>query len=209
MYVTITTIHHSFFVLILAAGTSTRMGQKNKLLLQFKGRPLIQCAVDCYKHISSNISVVIGFEGDKIKDALSNSAVEYIYNPDYEMGLQTSFQAGLRALSGEEGALLVALGDQIFITPNDIEYLLSVYEKTKGKKIIIPQYDDQRGHPIIFPPHVIRFMKNTQPISSGREYIEKYPECCQYVKMATNHCIIDIDTPQDAAEHLAAYDHDD
>src|SRR5260370_13116799 len=94
---------------ILAAGMSTRMGQ-NKLLLNFREKPLIVHAVDTL--LASDIDeviVVLGHETERMRDHLERSIglankaaagkpVRLVQNPDYQNGLSTSVRTGVEAV---------------------------------------------------------------------------------------------------------------
>ena len=192
--------------MILAAGTSARMGLQNKLLYPYKGKPLIYHCAKQYKQWFDSVHIVTGFEAERIENALYGLDINFIHNPNYETGLATSFIAGLKALAIQNTALLIALGDQIFLTLDDINSILATYQRMETQKIIIPHYKGLRGHPIIFPAHIIQKLSKLWPAMTGRDYIKRHPEHCYHVNMKTNHCILDIDTPDDIAQHLLPHD---
>ena len=66
---------------ILAAGSSQRMGDVNKLLLPYKGKTLINLVSDTLINSTLNpILVVTGFEHKKIAKSLPKSIDTVIYN---------------------------------------------------------------------------------------------------------------------------------
>jgi len=166
--------------MILAAGTSARMGLQNKLLYPYKGKPLIYHCAKQYKQWFDSVHIVTGFEAERIENALYGLDINFIHNPNYETGLATSFIAGLKALA--------------------------IQNTMETQKIIIPHYKGLRGHPIIFPAHIIQKLSKLWPAMTGRDYIKRHPEHCYHVNMKTNHCILDIDTPDDIAQHLLPHD---
>ncbi|MFW9928071.1 MAG: NTP transferase domain-containing protein, partial [Candidatus Thorarchaeota archaeon] len=83
--------------IVLAAGESTRMGNKNKLLLPFGDKLLIQQIVD--NVLNSNVDetlVVVGYEAERIRDALRNRDIKFIDNSDFHEGMTTSIHAGIK-----------------------------------------------------------------------------------------------------------------
>jgi molybdenum cofactor cytidylyltransferase len=86
----------SFGAIILAAGLSRRMEDRNKLLLPIHGKPMIQHVVETYiAALNGQICVVTGFESDKIKAALDGLPIQFVHNADFEAGQPFSVRAGL------------------------------------------------------------------------------------------------------------------
>jgi len=179
-----------------------RMGAQNKLLLNHQGRPLITHSAGFFRRHFDNVYIVTGFEADKLKAVCADLDVTFIHNPNYVDGLESSFRAGLLGLPDDDAPLLTALADQIFLEPDDIAAVQAAYSAQGGVKTIIPHYEDRRGHPIMFPPSALAVMRAAQPVMTGRDYIQTHPQDCHNTVMTQPHCILDIDTPHDARQHL-------
>ena len=199
-------IHSQPDVLLLAAGMSTRMGAQNKLLLCHEGRPLIAQSAGFFRRHFDNVYIVTGFEADKIKQACGPLDVTFIYNPNYQDGLESSFRAGILGLPDHDAPLMTALADQIFLNIDDINAVKAAYQAQGGRQVIIPQYKGQRGHPVMFPPAALAMMRAAQPIMTGRDFIQNQPDDCHFTVMTRPHCILDIDTADDARQHLRPND---
>ena len=93
--------------IVLAAGRSSRMGPRNKLLEPINGEPMIRrVAATALASGAQPIVVVTGHEAPVVTAALRGLDVTAILNPDYADGLSTSLRAGLGALSSDiDGAL--------------------------------------------------------------------------------------------------------
>src|SRR5690554_4236235 len=84
---------------VLAAGLSSRMGTRNKLLLPFHGEAILRRVVRaCLAVCDLPVRVVTGHEADRIAALLADLPVVLVHNPDYRAGQMTSLVAGLRAL---------------------------------------------------------------------------------------------------------------
>ena len=70
--------------IILAGGKSTRMGT-NKMLLDYKGHPLLWYTIQSVKPFVSRIIVVTGKYDQEIREALKEEKVDFVYNKDYEL----------------------------------------------------------------------------------------------------------------------------
>src|SRR2546426_11427250 len=83
--------------IVLAAGKSERMGRP-KALLPFRGRTFLENILDAISRSSiENTVIVVGHHRQDIENSLTLPA-KVVFNPDYEQGMVTSFQAGIRAL---------------------------------------------------------------------------------------------------------------
>ncbi len=86
--------------IVLAAGTSSRMGAKNKLLLPFKSSTFIENLVaQLLKSTVDEVIVVLGHEKDNIKQVLTQKELVFTVNINYNSGMTSSIQAGIIATS--------------------------------------------------------------------------------------------------------------
>lgn len=143
--------------IILAAGTSSRMGKDNKLLLPVNNKPMITHVVD---HLSktqiNNLIVVTGHEDSLVKAALENRTIEFTHNPNFITGMTGSIQTGVKQLSPKCDGFLVCLSDMPFLLANDYQILIDAFYQAKTKiehPIVIPVKDGRKGNPVLFDQH--------------------------------------------------------
>lgn len=118
------TARASHAALLLAAGGSRRLG-RSKALLCRDGKPLVWHAASLLLATGPReLVVVLGAEAASVGAVLANLPVRTIVNPDWEQGLATSVQTGIRALHAESGAVLVATVDQVTLTTAHLVALL-------------------------------------------------------------------------------------
>lgn len=90
--------------ILLAAGFSRRMGDRNKLLLTVRGVPMIRHMVTIYSAVATGpVLVVTGHQAEEIETVLAGSPAKTVHNPDYALGQSTSVTCGLRAALGARG----------------------------------------------------------------------------------------------------------
>lgn len=186
---------------ILAAGLSRRMGTDNKLLLPVCGVPMICHMVDVYSAVTDGaVIVVTGHEAQRIEDAFEGRDVHTVFNPDYNLGQQTSVACGLKA-APEDHDLLIGLGDQPLLRERDLHALLDVHRAQPGQ-ISIPRHADQRGNPIVIPA-ALRAQLLADPRAPGcRSFTRQNPKQVQFHDLSAPGFYADIDTP----EAYAAFD---
>jgi molybdenum cofactor cytidylyltransferase len=112
--------------LILAAGSSTRMGSP-KQLLPVEGRPLLELVVSraCASSLDE-VLVVLGANAEAILDRVDLGRAGVIRNPDHASGMSSSLRAGLAALGPDVERAMVILGDQPEISPGQLDELLDL-----------------------------------------------------------------------------------
>src|SRR5271169_6454507 len=94
---------------ILAAGTSTRMGTV-KQLLALDDRPLLQHVLDNV-HASgvTEVVLVLGFAAQAIQAKVDAQNVRVVVNEDYQQGMGASLRVGLSAVNPQAEAAIIVL----------------------------------------------------------------------------------------------------
>src|SRR5262245_50182617 len=113
------------------------MGGHPKALLEFKGRTFLEHILDAIE--TSGISrpvVVVGHHRKEITSALNLPSA--VFNPNYEQGMSTSVQAGIRALPAGVTGAGIFLVDQPLIDADTIRTLAA---KLRPKHIVLPFHE--------------------------------------------------------------------
>ena len=189
--------------IVLAAGLSRRMGRP-KLLLDLGGKPVIRHTLErLVAARMDEILVVVGPEHAALERALDGLNVRLVVNPAPEAGQGSSVGVGVRALSADTTAALIALGDQPGISVDVITRLRDALG-TPGKSIAAPRYRDGLGNPVIFATAVFPELAALPGDRGARAVVEKDPRRLAVVDVA---CPMpsDLDTPEDY-ERLSAPD---
>lgn len=134
--------------IILAAGTSTRMGAV-KQLLRLDDRPLLQHVLDhvCASGVSE-IVLVLGASAEAIRREIDPHNSRVVINDAYLQGMGTSLKTGLSAVEPEAEAAIIVLADQPFVQPATLDRLITEHRRSKAQ-IVIPTYRGFRGNPIL------------------------------------------------------------
>ncbi|HET7033385.1 MAG TPA: NTP transferase domain-containing protein, partial [Casimicrobiaceae bacterium] len=105
---------------VLAAGTSSRMEGRNKLLLPMGDKPVIRRTVE---HVVAarphEVVVVTGFQGRDVGRTIVDLPVPVQPNLRFEDGQMTSVAAGVAALASATDAVMVCLGDMVLLDAQD------------------------------------------------------------------------------------------
>jgi molybdenum cofactor cytidylyltransferase len=177
--------------IVLTAGKSERMGGHPKALLRFRGKTFLE-------HVQSAIGssgipttvIVVGHHRDEIAAAFPSLSL--VFNPNYEQGMSTSVQAGIRALpSGLEGAG-VFLVDQPLIDPETIAALVS---HVRPGRIVLPIFKDRPGHPVFFASDLFQEILTLRPDQGLNVVVKRDPSRIVPVTVTNGGILEDIDTP--------------
>ena len=185
---------------ILAAGESQRMRNKNKLLLPIKGEALIRRFVKavCLSEVE-DVFIVLGYEANKIKDVLIDQPVDFVYNKFYMRGMLTSIKAGIRASSKKCDGFMICLSDLPFAKIRDFNILLRAYARFRVKEcalIIVPVFQGKRGNPVLFSNEFKEEILEHEG-EGCRGLIAKHNNNVKEVNMKNDNLLCDIDTPED------------
>jgi molybdenum cofactor cytidylyltransferase len=143
---------HGVAAVVLAAGQSSRMAPRHKLLVQdATGRAMVARVVDgVLASRARPVLVVTGHRADEVKAALAGRPVTFVTAPDYAEGLSASLRAGLAAVPASTAAALVVLGDMPLVTAATIDRLIDSYDPDEGRTIVAPSHNGELGNPVLW-----------------------------------------------------------
>jgi molybdenum cofactor cytidylyltransferase len=143
-----TRVGPSTAAIILAAGSSTRMGAA-KQLLRLDGRPLLQHVLDNVRASDvGEIILVLGASAEAIRAEIDARHERVVLNENYQEGMGTSLKVGLSSVNSETEAALIILADQPFVRTETLNQLISQHVRSKAQ-IVIPLYRGFRGNPVL------------------------------------------------------------
>jgi molybdenum cofactor cytidylyltransferase len=187
--------------LILAAGSSSRMG-RTKQLLTVGGKTLLETLlVEALKSRLHRIFLVIGHEADKIraslKPHLDHPRLEIIENPDYPFGISSSILAGLAAAEEGHDHLMILLGDMPFIRADLVDRFLEAF-LASGRPLGAVLVKGRRSHPVIFSRGLYAELSRLRGDQGARDLFHSHAG--EAFHFPADYDDRDIDTPEDYAE---------
>jgi molybdenum cofactor cytidylyltransferase len=184
--------------LVLAAGLSRRMAPQNKLLAMLpNGKIMIQVTVDRVMGSSASPTIVVsGHQDRQIREALAERKVRFVHAPDYAEGIAASLRTGIAALSNSIGAVMVCLGDMPLVDSATMDRIISAYDPSEGREIIIPCFDGQRGNPVLWGQRFFQDLLSLSGDSGARQVLHKYMEYVSEVSVDSDAVLQDFDTPE-------------
>ena len=189
--------------IILAAGSSTRMGDVNKLLCPLNNSSILeQSLLHLVEANINEIIIVLGHEADKIstlplvKKLISEGKVSTSINKEYTNGMGSSLAMGIKTLSDKTDACIIALADMPYIKPNTIIELINASRKEQTKQIFIPQHEGQNGNPILWKSSLFNQLVELSGDTGGKNIIRANESLSQIVNVDDLGILKDVDTPE-------------
>lgn len=181
--------------IVLAAGSSSRMGQP-KQLLPFEGTPLVRRTVSAALASRARQTIVVtGAVREQVEGALAGLAVLLEHNPDYHQGMSGSLRKGLLAVRPEADAIVVLLADQPFVDAVVIDQLLDLYERT-GSKIVRPCYGGVPGNPVLWDRSLFGELLQQIGDQGGRALLQRHKDEIAWLELPDALLQTDVDTPE-------------
>jgi molybdenum cofactor cytidylyltransferase len=186
--------------LILAAGSSKRMGQP-KMILPWGHTTVIGQVIETLKAANiEDILVVTGGARILVEEAIAPYGVRAINNPKFaRREMLNSIQFGLRSLSkggNQPDAVLIALGDQPQMEAQTIRAVVNRFEETHNR-LVVPSYQMRRGHPWVLARPLWKEVLGMSPTLSPRDFLHNNRSEIDYVNVDTPSILADLDTYED------------
>lgn len=177
--------------LLLAAGSSSRLGQP-KQLLPIKGTTLLNHKESIIYAQVSQLFTVIGFDYETMSKELVCST--QVVNPNWNRGMGNSLKSGLNMATKNADALLIALCDQVKIPATHYKQLVE-FANQHPERIIASSYNSVIGVPAIFPKVHFNQLHDVGDQQGAQILISELKD--QVISIQCANAEYDIDTPKD------------
>jgi molybdenum cofactor cytidylyltransferase len=193
----------SIGAVILAAGSSSRMGSP-KQILPFRGESLLRhAALAALDAGCSPVIVVTGAYAELSRRELEGLDVREALNPRWETGMASSIGAGLEGLLGADpdaAAAVFLLCDQPHVTAGVISGLATAHRVT-GRPVIASTYGGSFGVPALFSRSLFVELARLEGRAGAKQVIERYASETHFLPFRGGE--VDVDTPDDFSRLIA------
>lgn len=186
--------------LVLAAGSSRRLGRP-KQLLAFRGRPLLEAALDTARACKVDHRLVaLGGAAAEVRNRVDLSGFEVVENQAYGSGCSSSIAAAVPALAPTTEVMVLLLGDQPCVTVEAVHRLLV---GRGDAPLAVCRYDDGIGHPFAFGRDVLPDLGALHGDKAVWKLLEQ--RASDVVEVVVPGIVpLDVDTQEDYEQLLAA-----
>jgi molybdenum cofactor cytidylyltransferase len=181
---------------VLAGGTSSRMGEP-KQLLRLGGRTVLGQTLENVRGACvEQIVLVLGFAAEVIARQTEVEGVTLVINEQFDEGMGSSLRTGIATLNPEIDAALVVLADQPFVRPATLDQLINRYIES-GAEIAIPTYRGFRGNPVLLDRSVFAEVMAVTGDIGCRAIFGDHTEGIVKVPVDDVGVLLDIDSKSD------------
>lgn len=186
-----------FAILLPAAGASSRMKGRDKLLELVNDEPLLRRVAKRAVATGAEVFVTLP-EGSNRADALDGLDVTVLTVPNPEDGMSKSFHAIAKHLSKQHKALLVALPDMPDVTGQDMALLLSAFSMFPDAPILrAATPEGVAGHPVLLPAWLFKSFQDFSGDRGASSALSKNADKIALIPLTDDRAIVDLDTPND------------
>jgi molybdenum cofactor cytidylyltransferase len=184
-------------IIILAAGSSSRMGQAKQQLV-YQEKTLLQLAIQAAIGVDdAKVLVVLGADHQTIMADVDSKLVSIVVNPDWEQGMASSIKAGMAALQElypQIESTLIMLCDQPFVDAALLQQLVNVSLQNPDF-IVASAYQNTVGVPVLLGKYWFDQLLALQGQEGAKQLLMQHPD--KVITVPFEKGGIDIDTPQD------------
>ncbi len=184
----------NIYAIILAAGESSRFGSP-KQLADWQENNLLQHTINITESFfDKNIIVVLGANAELIQSRLDKSDVTIETNNDWQSGISSSIQAGIKALPDDTEAVMILLCDQPLLEKSSLKKLISLWQQQRNS-IVASEYQDTVGVPAIFPAAFFSQLEALQGDKGAKQLLISMKK--RLLTVSVPEASMDIDTQND------------
>ncbi|WP_299614393.1 nucleotidyltransferase family protein [uncultured Tateyamaria sp.] len=191
-------------ILILAAGSSSRMRGRDKLLERVDGEPLLARQIAMAQSISHDVRVALPPAPHPRHAIAAKSGARCVIVPDADEGMGASLRTIFGTLRTEPCAMLL-LADLPDISADDLRAVQNAVQDVPDALIWRgATANGQGGHPIVFHHSLFPAISKLSGDDGGRGVVQSAGTRVHLVPLQGNRARLDLDTPEDWAAWRAA-----
>ena len=161
--------------ILLAAGQSKRLIKENKLTKLFKGKPLINYALD---------------------SLIKSKKIKFIFNKNYKKGMSTSVKYGLSKLNKKSKGFIIVQSDMPFIKTKHLNKICGSIQKKKHLVHVL-KFRNKVGNPIGFDISVLNKFRKIKGEYGAKFMVKRLKKNTNFIKVKSNKIFKDFDLKKD------------
>ena len=185
-------------ILILAAGSSSRMRGADKLLEAVDGEALLTRIAQAALATGQPVTVVLPSDRPLRHKAVAGMPLRTVVAERAAEGMAESVKAGIAATDAGRGVMLL-LADLPEITADDLCLLIDRWRFEPEAILRGTAADGTPGHPVCFPADLREELGTLQGDEGARSVIVRHRARLAPVPLPDRHAVTDLDTPEDWA----------
>lgn len=180
---------------VLAAGTSSRMG-RNKLLLEVAGQSVLRRAVVTAVEAGLDpVLVVVGHESERVRAELDGLRCEVVLNTGYQEGIHSSVRTGIAAVPERCEAAVVLLADMLLVEARMIRTLVQRYGAERPP-LVVSDYEGVDAPPILYDRRLFGELRVLEGEGCGKRVVKRHTAEAVRIRWPAR-ALTDLDRPED------------
>jgi len=185
--------------IVLAAGLSSRMGSLKPLLPLGEGT-IADHVIATFAANNVEVYLVVGYRKKEIAASIKDRSVNIVENPQYEQGMFTSVQAGVRRLRRSHKRFFVMPVDIPLVSPATVGQLMTE-ARSHPRSILYPTFGGRRGHPVLIPARLVEPILQWKKDGGLKALLSADMDFAE-VPVRDSNVVFDVDGPDDFTELL-------
>jgi molybdenum cofactor cytidylyltransferase len=190
-------------ILLLAAGSSSRLG-RSKQLLSVNGQPLLLKSINAAIESGiKNIILMLGANAQVHRQLIEDTGIHVVINTEWEKGMGNSLKTGLAYVLQQipkVEAVITMVCDQPLISSDQLNKLVDEYERSRSA-IVASFYQGAAGVPALFHQTVFTELLSLPDDVGAKKILHQYSDIIKTVPFPGGE--IDIDTEDDLRKFLS------
>jgi molybdenum cofactor cytidylyltransferase len=185
-------------LILMAAGAARRMGGAHKLLMEWRGAPIVSHAAHAARESGlSPLILVTGRDADGVTQAAGEGFL-VVRNPRFADGFGTSLATGVAALMERAPAtkgVVIALADMPLVSGGMMRGLADAFAQQGGRAVIRAAHRGAPGNPVVLPASLFAAMTQLHGDEGARGLIAEAGLATVLIE-AGRAALADVDTPE-------------
>lgn len=189
-------------LVVLAAGRSSRMQGRHKLLEEIGGTPIVHHVVRrALDATLGPVIVVTGHQSDSVQAALSDLPVTFAFAADYADGMSASLRCGLNHCPSTVSGAMILLADMPELSVRHLQSLYGTWAAAAPPAIAMTRYNGRRGNPVLWDRAYFPALQRLEGDTGGRALLADHAASLVVADLSSDPegaaALTDIDTPAD------------
>jgi molybdenum cofactor cytidylyltransferase len=191
-------------VILLAAGSSSRMGEPKQLLKIENDFLIRRSARVALQSNTYEVIVILGHRANEIRKLIEDLPLTILVNDQWEKGIGSSIKRGISYLKGKSfEAGLVMTCDLPLLQPAHLQNLISSYQQNKVS-VVASHYSGSLGIPALFDKKLFDQLLLIGDYQGAKQIIQENNK--HLISIEFPEGAIDLDTPEDYRAYLKTID---
>lgn len=183
-------------VILLAAGSASRMRGGDKLLEEVDGEPLLRRLTRQSRAVSDLVLVCLRVTDEARRSVLDGLNCHIVSVSDAADGMAHSLRAGIAQVPETTSGAMIIPADMPELTEADLRKMACGHADQPDAILRATSQDNQPGHPVLFPSTMYQELRQLSGDVGARDILKRHSAAMRFIKLPDNHARTDLDTPE-------------